>query len=83
MVGAATELVEPTITVRWNELVCAVPFTVSDRPVGAVLKVRSTVRGSSWTEVVSAWPSESVAVSCSSRNEGHSWSGATNEPAPR
>src|SRR4051794_40265648 len=79
--GADTELVEPWMTVRVNGVVPDDEPTASWSPDGAEAKVSSTVFGSS--RRVTAWvrPSASVATSFSSRYDGYSWSGATNEPA--
>ena len=49
-------------------------------PAGLDWNVRSTVCGSSWTDVEAVRPFASVAVSWSSRYDGYSWSGAENEP---
>ena len=54
--------------------------TDSCSPAGAVSNVRFTVRGSSRRVTVFVRPAPSVAVSSSSRCDGYSWSGATNEP---
>src|SRR6266540_1961390 len=78
--GALIELFEPTITVRVNGAVPAVPPTTSSAPVGLELNVSTTVCGSSRTVVLTACPSESVAVSTRSKKDGYSWSGAVNEP---
>src|SRR3954447_12503275 len=81
--GALTELAEPTTTRVTNGVVCAPELSVrlaSLRPPGLVLKVRSTVRGSSRTLVVAVRPPPSVAVSLSSIQHGYAWSGAENVP---
>ena len=64
---ALIELLDPTITVRVNVAVAAVPLTTSLKPPGVVWKVSTTVRGSSRTVLLAARPPESVAVSRSSR----------------
>src|SRR5829696_8485432 len=71
---------DPTITVRLKLAVLVVDPTVSCSPPGVVWKLRVTVRGSSWRDTLCRRPPESVAVSCSSRYDGYSWSGAVNEP---
>jgi hypothetical protein len=50
------------------------------RPPGLVLKVSTTVLGSSRTLVVAVSPPESLAVSRSSSQQGYWWSGAANDP---
>ena len=79
-IGALMELLELTITVREKDDVALPPFTTSWSPAGVVLKVSATVRGSRRRISVSVKPSLSAAVSCNSRYEGYSWSGAANEP---
>jgi hypothetical protein len=69
---AARELFEPTITVRENGVTDWLGPTAMERPLGTVLNERTTVRGSSRTEVVAWAPWESIAVNRSSRYEGYS-----------
>ena len=64
--GALTELLDPTTTVVLNGVACALELTarsVSLRPAGLVLKVSTTVLGSSRRLAVEDRPPESVAVS--------------------
>jgi hypothetical protein len=77
---ALTEFVDPTITVRENGLAEEPELNASCSPVGLEVKLSTTVCGSSLTLVVEAAPLLSVAVSCSSRWDGYSWSGAWNDP---
>jgi hypothetical protein len=65
-------LVDPTITVRVNVAVDWLPLTASLSPPGVVWNVKVTVCGSSRKVLVSVRPSESVAVSLSSRYDGYS-----------
>jgi hypothetical protein len=67
---AVTVFDEPTITVLVNWVVDADWPTTSDRPVGAELKVRLTVCGSSRRVTDAEVPRLSVAVSVSSRYDG-------------
>src|SRR5215475_4258147 len=81
--GALTEFAEPTTTVTGNGVRRGASFTTRSlrtRPPGLVLKVSTTVFGSSRTLVVEVSPPESVAVSWSSSQHGYSWSGAVNAP---
>ena len=77
---ALTVFAEPTMTVRVNGATADVPFTAISSPDGFERNERSTVCGLRRTLVVADAPSESVAVSRSSRCDGYSWSGAVNEP---
>src|SRR5918993_2555577 len=61
-------------------VVLTVEPTASCIPLGWVSNPSSTVRGSRRTCVEPAAPAESVAVRTSSRYDGYSWSGATNDP---
>ena len=70
VVGALIELSEFTITLRVNGGTADVLPTVSGRPRGDEVNVRSTVFGSSWTLAVRATPWVSVAISVSSRFDG-------------
>ena len=78
--GALTVFAEPMITVRSNGVVCAALPTTSSSAVGVVANVSATVCGWSRMLSVSVSPPASVTVSRSSRWDGYSWSGATNEP---
>src|SRR5215510_8415997 len=79
--GALIVFSDPWTTVMWNGVCCRVPFTMRLRGVdpGREPKVSTTVRGSSRTLVVDDSPPTSVAVSCSSIQQGYSWSGAVND----
>src|SRR3954451_18174951 len=68
--GALTEFAEPTTTVFVNGVLADEPPTVSFKPVGEDVSVRSTVFGCSVTLVVDEPPPLSVAVICSSRCDG-------------
>ena len=78
--GVAIVFDDPTIT--WVEIGAAPPAEPFDTliPGGSVATVSIVVSGSSWRDVVTALPSESVAVNLSSRWEGYSWSGAVKDP---
>ena len=81
--GALTEFAEPTTTVTENGVVRGASFTTRSlrtSPPGLVLNVSTTVFGSSLTLVVEVSPPESVATSCTSNQQGYSWSGAVNDP---
>src|SRR5919197_6778741 len=81
--GALTEFAEPTTAVTENGVVRGASLTTRSlrtRPPGLVLNVSTTVFGSSRTLVVEVSPPESVAVSCSSSQQGYSWSGAVKDP---
>src|SRR5690349_24991673 len=78
--GALTELLDPTVTVRVNGVTCSTVPTTSRAPLGLEVNVRFTVRGFSRTVWDVVLPSESVAVNVRSRNDGYSWSGATKLP---
>jgi hypothetical protein len=69
-VGALTELSEFAITVRLNGVWELEAPTASVIPVGAEWKVSTTVFGCTETLVVVDVCRLSVAVSCSSRNDG-------------
>src|SRR4029453_9357094 len=51
---------------------------VTANPVGLVAKDSLVLTGSSRTLFTSVSPPASLAVSCNSRYDGYSWSGATN-----
>src|SRR3954453_5173635 len=81
--GALTEFAEPTTAVTENGVVRGASLTTRSprtSPPGLVLKVSTTVFGSSRTLVVEVRPPESVAVSWSSSQHGYSWSGAVTDP---
>lgn len=61
------EFCEPTITVRVNGVAFVVLPTVTRRPLGTEVKVRSTVSGSIRRVTTVDAPSLSVAVSRTSR----------------
>src|SRR5262249_27374303 len=77
---ALTLVAEPRITVFVNGVVPTVLPTTSWRPDGNDFRLRSTVLGQRNTLWVVWRPPLSVAVRSSSVHEGHSWSGAANEP---
>src|SRR5512132_621410 len=81
--GALTEFAEPATTVTENGVLRGASLTtrlLRARPPGLVLKVSTTVFGSSRTLFVDVSPPESVAVSCSSSQHGYAWSGAVTDP---
>src|SRR5207244_12711863 len=79
-VGALTEFVEPTMTVRVNGAAAACEPTASCRPLRTLANASWTVVGSRRRVSDACSPFESVAVSVSSSHDGYSWSGAANEP---
>ncbi len=64
------ELTELTIIVRVNGVTEVALPTVRLRPAGLLVKVKTTVCGSSCTLVVPLAPEEFVARSCSSIHDG-------------
>src|SRR5262245_32031821 len=78
---ALTVIAEPLISVTLNGVAVGgfVP-TASVSPDGLVANDSVTVLGCSVTLFVACVPSESVAVSDSTSDEGYSWSGAVKDP---
>ena len=74
------EFCELTMTVFVTGAVAVVSFRPRPKPEGLLLNVRFTVLGLTMTLVALSVPEESLAVSLISREDGYSWSGATNDP---